>query len=75
MFTITTATGKEFDSTYAVASPNNDGAFVTIANSDFQTVARTFSDPAEMPIDIYPQFHTVSGVVSQVSGVQLTLKP
>lgn len=75
MFTIKTATGKEFDSSYAVASPYNDGAYVTIIDSDFQTVARTFSDPAEMPIDIYPQFHTVASIVTQFSGIQLTLKP
>lgn len=75
MFTIKTAQGKQFDSSYAVASPDNTGAFVTIANSDFQTVAKTFSDPDEMPIDIYPQFHTVCGIVSQLSGIQLTLKP
>lgn len=75
MFTITTAKGKTFDSDYAVASPDNDGAYVTIINSDFTTVARTFSDPAEMPIDIYPQFHTVSSIVTQFSGIQLTLKP
>lgn len=75
MFTVTTAKGKTFDSSYAVASPDNDGAYVTIINSDFPTVAQTFSDPAELPIDIMPQFHTVSAIVSQFSGVQLTLKP
>lgn len=75
MFTITTAKGKTFDSNYAVASPDNDGAYVTIINSDFPTVAKTFSDQNELPIDIYPQFHNVTAIVSQFTGVQLTLKP
>jgi len=75
MFTITTAKGKQFDSNYAVASPYNDGAYVTLINSDFLSVAQTFSDPDELPIDIMPQFHTVSAIVSQFSGIQLTLKP
>jgi len=75
MFTITTATGKQFDSSYAVANPDNTGAFVTVQGSDFHTVASVFSDPSEMPIDIYPQFHTVTGIVNQNSGVQLVLKP
>lgn len=75
MFIITTATGKQFDSNYAVSSPNNDGAFVTIVGSDFSTVARTFSDPAEMPLDLFQQYHTVAGITSQISGIQLTLKP
>lgn len=75
MFTITTATGKQFSSDYAVSSPNNDGAFLTIVGSDFPTVARTFSDPSEMPIDIFQQYRTVAGITSQANGIQLTLKP
>ena len=75
MFTITTATGKQFDSDYAVASPYNDGAYVRIINSDMETVERVFSDPSEMPIGMYPQYRTLAGITDEFTGIKLVLKP
>ena len=75
MFTITTATGKQFDSDYAVASPYNDGAYVRIINSDMETVERVFSDPSEMPIGMYPQYQTLAGITDESTGIKLVLKP
>ena len=75
MFTITTATGKQFDSDYAVSSPRNDGAFVRIVNSDSETIEQVFSDPAEMPITMYPQYRTLAGITDEHTGFKLVLKP
>ena len=75
MFTITTATGKTFNSDYAVAPPNMPMGFIRIVGQDFETVERIFSDSAEFPIEQYPQFNSASDFIDEGTGIRFVLKP
>ena len=74
MITITTATGKTFDSDYAVAPPAAPLAFIRIVNSDMETVRRVFSDTSEFPIVEYPLLRSVSDFIDEYTGIKLVLK-
>ena len=75
MFTIKAATGKEFDSDYAVSIPEPPIAFVRIVGLEYNTVKEIFSNPDELPIDRYPNFHTVSDFIDEETATKLILKP
>lgn len=75
MITITTATGKTFESDYAVAPQTAPLAFIRIVNSDIETVKRVFSDEAEFPIVEYPRFTHVSSFIDEDTAIKLVLKP
>lgn len=75
MITITTATGKKFESDYAVAPSNMEIGFIRIVNSDFETVRRVFSDSEEFPIVGYPRFTHVSSFINETTATKLVLKP
>lgn len=75
MITITTATGKTFESDYAVAPSSMPIGFIRIVNSDFDTVKRVFSDSAEFPIVEYPRFTRVSSFINETTAIKLVLKP
>ena len=75
MITIKTATGKEFASDYATSLANPPVAFVRVVGSDMETVQEVFSDSAELPINLYPQFHTVDSITDENTAIKLILKP
>lgn len=75
MFTIKTATGKEFSSVYSTSLANPPVAFLRIVKSDLQTVQEVFSDENELPLDIYPQFHTVDSITDENTAIKIILKP
>ena len=75
MITITTATGKTFESDYAVAPSNMPIGFIRIINSDYSTVKRVFSDEAEFPIVEYPRFHSASDFIDETTAIKMVLKP
>lgn len=74
MITITTATGKTFESDYAVSPPTAPLAFIRIVNSDMETVKRVFSDSSEFPIVEYPLLSSVSDFIDEYTGIKLVLK-
>ena len=74
MITITTATGKTFESDYAVAPPTAPLAFIRIVNSDMDTVERVFSDASEFPIVEYPQLRSVLDFIDEQTGIKLVVK-
>lgn len=75
MFTITTATGKQFDSDYATTVKEPSVGFVCIVGETVKTVRRVFSNKEELPLDIFPQFKTVAAVNDLETSVELILKP
>lgn len=60
MDTITTATGKVFDTDYLSAIPNPKMTFFRILNKTFLEVATVFSDTAETATLTYNQY-TLTG--------------
>lgn len=74
MITITTATGKTFESDYAVAPSSAPLAFIRIVNSDIETVERVFSDENEFPLVEYPQLRFVADFIDEYTGIKLVLK-
>ena len=75
MFKIKTATGKEFNSSFAVESPMKDGAYIKIVGDNHVKIKQIFSNPAELPIAGYPLYHTIIEMVDMDNGVKLVLKP
>lgn len=74
MITITTATGKTFESDYAVAPSTMQIGFIRIINSDLSTVKRVFSDEEEFPIVEYPRFTHVSSFIDETTAIKMVLK-
>lgn len=75
MITITTATGKKFDSDYAVAIQNPQTAFIRILNHSLSELVRIFSNPAELPFEEFPEFHTFAEAMDEHSAIKIILKP
>ena len=73
MFTIKTATGKEFDCDCALAPKESEFGFVHLLNVDISTVERTFQNSAELPFDLCPDFPVVAMIVEKNGGIELTL--
>ena len=73
MFTIKTATGKEFDSDYAVTTPALPIGFMRIVGQKLETVERIFSSPEEFPLQGYPRFHSASNFVDEGTGIKFVL--
>lgn len=74
MITITTATGKIFESDYAVSPETAPLAFIRIVNSNMETVERVFSNSSEFPIVEYPQLRSVLEFIDEYTGIKLVLK-
>ena len=72
--TITTATGKKFDSDYAVTIPNPATAFTRVLNHSLQELVRIFEDPAELPLEEFPDFHTFAEAIDEKSAIKIILK-
>lgn len=75
MIIIKTATGKEFESDYAVTLPNPRVAFIRILGQNVKKVRKVFSNPAEFPIEGFEEFHTMTGVIEEDTAVKIVLKP
>lgn len=74
MSTITTATGKTFETDYALAPNSSEFGFIRILNYDFFTVCGIFSNPKELPFKEFPDFKTLWAISNDVDAIQLTLK-
>lgn len=75
MITITTATGKKFVSDYAVTIPNPQTAFVRILDHSRQEIVEIFTDPTELPLEEFPEFHTFAGAIDENTAVKIIIKP
>jgi len=75
MIIIKTATGKEFESDYAVSIPNPQIAFIRILGHSRGEISEIFSDPSELPVEGFPAFHTVAEVIDEDTAIKLILKP
>ena len=71
MITITTATGKKFDSDYAVSPRSLPIAFIRIVNSDMGTVRRVFSDESEFPIVEYPSLVSATDFIDEQTAIKI----
>ena len=63
MITITTATGKTFESDYAVALPNMPLGYIRIVHDNLNYVKSVFRDSAELPIVEYQQYSEVISMI------------
>lgn len=75
MFTIKTATGKEFDSDYATHISSPPLAFIRVIGADKETVSRVFYDPNELPIEGYEEYRHVVEVRQESNSIKITLEP
>lgn len=75
MITIRTATGKELESDYAVSIPNPQIAFIRILGHTRKEIEEMFEDDSELPIEGFPEFHTVTDVIDENTAVKIILKP
>ena len=74
MFTLTTATGKQFDSDYAVDNSRLGIAFVRILDQDFETIKGIFKNSEELPFDCLPQYKNIEDIFNEGSAVKIMLK-
>lgn len=75
MITITTATGKEFQSDYAIALPNMPVGYIRIIHDNLKYVRSVFSDSAELPLKEYPQYSQIVTMIDETTAIKLVLKP
>ena len=75
MITITTATGKKLESDYAVSIPNPQRAFIRILGHTRKEIEEIFEDPSELPIEGFPEFHTMADVIDENTAIKIILKP
>lgn len=72
MFKIKTATGKEFESDYAVTIPGI--AFIRIVNETLEEVEEILSDKKELPLQGYEDFNSVASIIDERNGIKIILK-
>ena len=75
MLTITTATGKTFESDYAVTIQNPQTAFIRILNHSLQELVDIFTNPSELPFEEFPEFRTFAEAMDEHSAIIIILKP
>ena len=74
MFTIATATGKTFESDYAVDNSRLGIAFVRILNQEVATIKGILKNTEELPFDCLPQYKKVEDIFDDGSAVKIMLK-
>jgi hypothetical protein len=74
VFTIATATGKTFDSDYAVDNSRLKIAFVRILDQDVATIKEILKNTEELPFDCLPQYKKVEDIFDDGSAVKIMLK-
>lgn len=72
MLKIKTATGKEFESDYAVTIPGI--AFIRIVNKTLEEVGEILSDEKELPLQGYEDFNSVASITDEQTGIKIILK-
>lgn len=75
MITITTATGKTFESDYAIALPNMPAGYIRIIHDNLKYVRSVFADSAELPLKEYPQYSQIVTMIDETTALKLVLKP
>lgn len=75
MITITTATGKTFESDYAIALPNMPVGYIRIIHDNLKYVRSVFKDSAELPLKEYPQYSQIVTMIDETTALKLVLKP
>lgn len=75
MITITTATGKTFESDYAIALPNMPVGYIRIIHDNLKYVRSVFADSAELPLKEYPQYSQIVTMIDETTALKLVLKP
>ena len=75
MITIKTATGKEFESDYAVTIPNPPIAFIRILGHRLGEIREIFSNHSEFPLEGFESFHTMTDVIDENTAIKIILKP
>lgn len=74
MLTITTATGKTFESDYAVTI-QNPPPVITILNHSLQELVDIFTNSSELPLEEFPEFRTFAEAMDEHSAIIIILKP
>lgn len=75
MFTITTATGKKFESDHATTTVDPPRLFLTVLNKPMSEVAQIFFDPAELPLKGYKKYKQLNAISEGDRSVNVILKP
>ena len=73
MLTITTATGKTFETDYAVCNDNIGIAFVRILGYDKKTIERIFENGNELPFDCFPKYKKLQCILDEQDAIKLML--
>lgn len=73
MLTITTATGKTFETDYAVCNDNIGIAFVRILGHDKETIERIFENGSELPFDRFPKYKKLQCILDEQDAIKLML--
>lgn len=73
MNTITTATGKTFETDYAVCNDSIGIAFVRILGYDKETIEGIFENSNELPFDRFPKYKMLQCVLDEQDAVKLML--
>ena len=71
--TITTATGKQFETDFAVCNDNIGIAFVRILGHDKETVERIFANSRELPFDRFPKYKILQSILEEQDAIKLML--
>ena len=74
MITIKTATGKEFISDYLTESEHPERLYFNVVSAPLATVAMTFTDPSELPIEGHEEYNSFSSLSDTRAGVSVCLK-
>ncbi len=79
MFTITTATGKEFQSDYLVANYSAPKIYLRVLNETKETVLKVFQDPKETASFVsggktYEGFTNCVGITQEGDAWKVALK-
>lgn len=72
--TVKTATGKELEADYLVFNPVPPRMYLHFPGYAMAETAAIFLNPAELPIDGYPDYTAVQSIADANGGVNVTLK-
>lgn len=65
---LTTATGKKFSCDSVTTSSDKKCLFLHLTKTDPHLAAATFSDPAELPLEGFPNYTKLSTLSIQTNG-------
>ena len=73
MSTITSATGKAFETDYAVCNDSIGIAFVRILGYDKKTIEGIFEGGSELPFDCFPKYKKLQCILDEQDAIKLML--